>query len=59
MSFFKFISSRTFFINLVIAMAVIIGMYFSLIYSLGSYTHHGEKIIVPDFKGLTLKDAHE
>jgi beta-lactam-binding protein with PASTA domain len=59
MSFFKFLTSKSFFINLGIAIAVIIAIYFTLIYSLGSYTHHGEKVIVPDFKGLTYKDAVE
>ncbi len=59
MNFFKFLLSKTFVINLVIAVIVTVGIYFTLIYSLNSYTHHGEGITVPDFTNLTYKDAKE
>ncbi len=59
MSFFKFLLSKTFLINLVIAIIVTTSLYFILIYSLNSYTHHGEGVIVPDFTNLTYKDAKE
>lgn len=59
MSFFKFLFSKTFIINSIIAIVVLLIIYFTVIYSLNSYTHHNEKISVPDFTELTFKDAQE
>jgi len=59
MSFIKFLSSKLFIINAIIAIAVLIVLYFSLILGLNSYTHHNEKITIPDFTNLTFKDAQE
>ena len=59
MNFFKFLFSKTFVINSIIAFIILLIIYFTVIYSLNSYTHHEEKISVPDFTELTFKDAQE
>ncbi len=59
MNFFRFLTSKSFLINIIIAVILLIIMYFGLLYGLDKYTHHGEKIAVPNFKGLTAKDAQE
>ena len=46
-------------INSIIAFIILLIIYFTVIYSLNSYTHHEEKISVPDFTELTFKDAQE
>jgi beta-lactam-binding protein with PASTA domain len=52
MSAKAFLTSKTFLINLVLAL-VFVAAAFGFTYSyLGSYTHHGESISVPDLRGL-------
>jgi len=59
MSFIKFLTSKTFVINLLIALVLLIIIYLSVVYSIESYTQHGESVTVPDFTNLTLHDAQE
>ncbi|MBN2668393.1 MAG: PASTA domain-containing protein [Bacteroidales bacterium] len=59
MKIIRFLSSRQFLINLSIILVLMVALYFILIYSLNSYTHHGEKMTVPELVGLTYKDALE
>ncbi len=59
MIFFKFLKSRTFLINLILAILALGLMYYLLLLSLSKYTHHDEQIEVPNFLGLTHNDALE
>jgi len=59
MHFFKFLTTRIFVINLIIAVFVAVAIYFFVIYGLKVYTQHGEKIAVPSFVSLTYNDAKE
>lgn len=56
--FFKFLFSRIFIINLVLALLVLFLIpYFTLSY-LDSYTNHGKKIAVPNFVGTSATDIN-
>lgn len=57
MKLLRFFISRTFFLNLVLAVAAAAGIFQAAIWSLEAYTHHGESITVPDLRGLTLSQA--
>ncbi|MGN6211821.1 PASTA domain-containing protein [Parafilimonas sp.] len=54
---FKFITERSFFVNLLVAIALLLLMIFAFFFSLGSVTKHNESITVPDVTGKTLIDA--
>lgn len=65
MNFFKFLFSKTFLIQLAIAVVLTIILVFATISWLDSYTHHDEKIRVPDLSKMqvdevkaTLDDLH-
>jgi len=51
--FGSFLKSRTFFLNLLVAIVLIGAGSFALYNYLNEYTHHGESITVPDLRGLT------
>lgn len=55
-NFFKFFLSKTFFINLAIAIIASLIILWITFFSLASFTHHGESIAVPDFRGLTIEE---
>lgn len=56
LSFFK---SRHFFIQLTIIILLIFGLIFGALKWLSSYTNHGETVLVPDFKGLSVKELND
>lgn len=43
--------------NLLIAIAIVLVLMFSVRIFLSTYTHHGEKILVPDFFSMSIPDA--
>ncbi len=51
MRWIDFLKSRLFFKHLLLATGLAFGILFLIIFSLSSYTHHGEFYTVPDFKG--------
>jgi len=59
MTFFQFIKSKVFFKNLLYAIAVFIGILIITFLGLRIYTHHGQRLSVPDFTGLTIKEVHK
>lgn len=59
MSFLKFLKSKKFFLHLAIAIAVGFALLFGTFGWMNIYTHHGEALPVPDFKGLTLQEAEQ
>ena len=56
MSLTKFLTSRTFFINLILAFVVIIAVLVFAMQGLKSYTRHGQSMPVPDFMGMTVDE---
>lgn len=59
MKLFRFLKSKTFFANLIIAV-VLLGLGFlGLNYFLSSFTRHGENIDVPNLNGLALAEVEE
>lgn len=54
---FKFITMRSFTINLLVAIALLVLIVFAFFFSLGSVTKHDQSVKVPDVKGKTLADA--
>lgn len=56
-NFFKFLTSKIFLINLVVAVVVLI-MFFGFTYKwLDSYTNHGSTVTIPDLRGLKISDV--
>ena len=55
MSLLKFLYSKTFFKQLVLAIVALIVLCFFLLRWLDSTTNHGEFIVVPDLKGKSLE----
>lgn len=54
MSIFKFIFSKTFIKQLILAGVVLVALIFLTKWWLGSTTNHDERIAVPNIKGMTL-----
>ncbi|HYJ65439.1 MAG TPA: PASTA domain-containing protein [Parafilimonas sp.] len=54
---FKFITQRSFLVNLLVAVALILLIVFLFFISLGSITRHNETIRVPQVTGKSLADA--
>jgi len=57
--FFRFLISRTFLINFVILAILLIVLFIILQTSIKRYTHHGESLTVPEFKGMTIEQVDE
>lgn len=57
MSFKKFLASRAFFTNLIIAIALAVVLLFLILQGLKSYTRHGQSNPVPNFTGLLKHEA--
>jgi hypothetical protein len=55
--FKEFIKSKLFLKHFSLSIVVGIGLIFVIFQSLGTCTHHGEGLSVPDFSGLSLKKA--
>ena len=55
--FFSFKKNRAFWLNLIAMPVVVIAVIFGVLHWLDNYTHHGQSIIVPNVKGLPLKQA--
>lgn len=56
---FRYLFSKVFIINAVVALAIIAGLLYVVFSFLESYTMHGESITVPDFTGLKLEELDE
>lgn len=54
---FKFIFSKTFIINLLIAIVLSAVVIWGIFKFIDSYTHHGETISVPSVEGLTVEET--
>jgi len=54
MSFFKFLVSKSFLKQIVLAVVIVIAIVFITKWWLSSTTNHNERIAVPDVKGMTI-----
>ena len=59
MGFIDFIRSRFFWINVLIAIVLLLGIVKFTMGSLRGFTHHGESIIVPDLHDLAISEVEE
>lgn len=59
MNFFRYLFSRMFIVNLVLALLLVAGLLYGVVKYLDSYTLHGESISTPDFVGLTFDELDE
>ncbi len=59
MSFKQFLTSRTFVIQLIIAVILVVALLLGIMKGLKSYTHHGESYPVPNFSNLSQNEAAE
>lgn len=58
--FFRFIFSRLFLLNLLLAIGITLVLIFGVTRFLRIYTHHGDTYTVPDFKGKSIDEVkHE
>ena len=55
--FFSFKTNKYFWLNLIAMMAVVILLLFVVLKWLDVYTRHGEAVVVPDVKGMTVGEA--
>ena len=55
--FFSFKTNKYFWLNMIAMMAVVILLLFGLLKWLDVYTRHGEAVVVPDVKGMTVGEA--
>ncbi len=56
MSFTKFLISKAFFVNLLVALILVGGILWYIFNFLDDYTLHGQTITVPDLSGMTIAD---
>ncbi len=56
MSFFKFIFSKVFFLNLLIALLITAGLLYLVVSYLDNFTNHGEQVEVPNVIGKKTED---
>ena len=55
----EYLTNRVFFLQILIALAVIAGIMFIFMYWLDFSTNHGEEIIVPDLRKMTEEQAEQ
>ncbi|MBN1131522.1 MAG: PASTA domain-containing protein [Bacteroidales bacterium] len=59
MNFLRFLISRVFFKNLLLAILITVIIVLAVLLWLKIYTHHGQAITVPDFSGLTIDEIED
>lgn len=55
--FFSFRTNKFFWLNLVAMIVVVVALLFGVLKWLDVYTRHGEAVVVPDVKGMTVDEA--
>ena len=55
--FFSFKENKLFWGNLIAMILVVVLLIFAILKGLNVYTHHGEAILVPDAKGMSISQA--
>lgn len=59
MSLGRFLISKNFFRQLLIAIGIVVVLFISAWFGLASYTQHGKHFTLPDYTGLTLADIEQ
>ena len=57
--FFSFRKNRFFWLNIIAMIVVVVLMIFGVLKGLDIYTHHGEAVVVPDVKGMSVLEAKQ
>ena len=52
--FFSIRQNRYFWVNLIAMAVVVVGLVFGVLKGLDIYTRHGEAVVVPDVKGMSV-----
>ena len=55
--FFSFKTNKSFWVNIIAIIVVVIIVMFGTLKWLDVYTRHGEAVVVPDVKGMTVEEA--
>lgn len=55
--FFSFKTNKYFWVNIIGMIVVVVVLLFGVLKSLDVYTRHGEAVVVPDVKGMTVDEA--
>lgn len=55
----RFLISKVFLVNISIAIGILLIIFIGISSFLKAYTHHGEALSVPDFRGLTMQEVEE
>ena len=55
--FFSFKANKYFWLNIIVMVVVVGVLLFGVMKSLDVYTRHGEAVVVPDVKGMTVEEA--
>ena len=55
--FFSFKNNKYFWVNIIAMIVVVVVMVFGVLKWLDIHTHHGETVMVPDVKGMTVEEA--
>ena len=55
--FFSFRKNKLFWGNIAAMIIVVVGLVFGVLKALDVYTRHGEAVVVPDVKGMNLREA--
>lgn len=55
--FFSFKTNKYFWVNIIAMIVVVVIILFVALKGLDTYTHHGEAVVVPDVKGMTVEEA--
>ena len=55
--FFSFKTNKRFWLNIFAMITVVVILIFVTLKGLDIYTHHGESVVVPDVKGMTVAEA--
>ena len=55
--FFSFKTNKFFWLNIVAMIVIVAVMVFGVLKWIDAYTHHGESVLVPDVKGMSVEEA--
>lgn len=55
--FFSFKTNKFFWLNIVAMVVVVVVLVFGVLKWIDAYTRHGETVVVPDVKGMTIEEA--
>ncbi len=57
--FFSFKTNKFFWLNIAAMIVIVAVMVFGVLKWIDVYTHHGESVLVPDVKGMSVEEARK